>query len=220
MLTPTSAADSDERGLDALAPQPEPAKSEHQTEQPRAVSSEAPLTSATTTTMAPLLTTVTGPSVSVATGQPSQPIAQGAPMAAMRLPELSQQLVPMLRRVNDEGNHEIRVRLDPPHLGELNVLIESGKEGLTVRVVAQTRETLLLLQDQRSSLQDELSRQNLSISSFTASLAGDSSGQRSLPRYFNTSPSRSSADSAAPSTELSSVALRVPLHMGGLDAHA
>jgi hypothetical protein len=140
--------------------------------------------------------------------------------AAVRLPELSQQLVPILRRVNTEGRQELRVRLDPPHLGELNVIVEDGLDGISVRIVAESRETLLLLQDQRSQLHDELSRQNLSVTSFSASLAGDTSGQRSPSRFFAAPAHRSLQDAAVPETEALSVVARIPLTVGGLDVHA
>lgn len=158
------------------------------------------------------------PTVAPATS-PAQPIGTEMPTAPIRLPELPQQLVPIVRRLNEIGNQELRVRLDPPHLGELSVVLESGQDGISIRIVAQTRETLLLLQDQRGALQEELSRQNLSIASFTASLAGDTSGQRSHARFFDAPVTRSVSGSMDSSAEQPLI-VRLPLHSGGLDAHA
>nr|WP_309694506.1 flagellar hook-length control protein FliK [Armatimonas sp.] len=159
------------------------------------------------------------PTVAPATS-PAQPIGTEMPTAPIRLPELPQQLVPIVRRLNEIGNQELRVRLDPPHLGELSVVLESGQDGISIRIVAQTRETLLLLQDQRGALQEELSRQNLSIASFTASLAGDTSGQRSHARFFDAPVTRSASGGTDSSAEQQPLIVRLPLHSGGLDAHA
>ena len=161
-----------------------------------------------------LPSTTTAPQEAVAT--PSTPPTR----TAVRLPELSQQLVPILRRVNTEGRQELRVRLDPPHLGELNVIVEDGLDGISVRIVAESRETLLLLQDQRTQLHDELSRQNLAVASFSASLAGDTSGQRSPSRFFAAPAPRSVQGVAVPEAESLSVVARIPLTIGGLDVHA
>ncbi|WP_309723447.1 flagellar hook-length control protein FliK [Armatimonas sp.] len=162
-----------------------------------------------------LSTTTTAPQEAVATPASTPPTR-----TAVRLPELSQQLVPILRRVNTEGRQELRVRLDPPHLGELNVIVEDGLDGISVRIVAESRETLLLLQDQRTQLHDELSRQNLSVASFSASLAGDTSGQRSPSRFFAAPTHRSLLSAAVPEAESLSVVARIPLTIGGLDVHA
>ncbi len=159
------------------------------------------------------------PTVAPATS-PAQPIGTEMPTAPIRLPELPQQLVPIVRRLNEIGNQELRVRLDPPHLGELSVVLESGQDGISIRIVAQTRETLLLLQDQRGALQEELTRQNLSIASFTASLAGDTSGQRSHARFFDAPVTRSASGGTDSSAEQQPLIVRLPLHSGGLDAHA
>ncbi|WP_394795147.1 flagellar hook-length control protein FliK [Armatimonas sp.] len=158
---------------------------------------------------------VTAPAAS-----PAPQVGTETPTAPIRLPELPQQLVPIVRRLNDAGNQELRVRLDPPHLGELSVVLESGQDGISIRIVAQTRETLLLLQDQRGALQEELSRQNLSIASFTASLAGDTSGQRSHARFFDAPVTRSVSGGMDSSAEQQPLIVRLPLHSGGLDAHA
>ena len=171
--------------------------------------------SATTAPMA-AATAASGP----APAQASAPATPTLPAAPIALRELPQQLIPLVRRVNAEGRQELRIRLDPPHLGELNLVVESGQDGIAVRVVTQSRETLLLLQDQRSALQDELSRQNLTITSFSASLTGDTGGQRSSSRFFASPSQRTTMSSSEGAPELASLSVHLPLHAGGLDAHA
>ena len=183
-----------------------------------ALPSNAPAQTETGATTAP--TAAVAGTSGPAPAQASAPAASSMPPAPIALRELPQQLIPIIRRVNAEGNQELRIRLDPPRLGELNLVVESGQDGISVRVVTQSRETLLLLQDQRSALQDELSRQNLTVSSFSASLAGDTGGQRSSSRFFTSPSQRTTLSSSEGAPELTSVSVRLPLHAGGLDTHA
>lgn len=206
----------------ALAPEPE-------RERLRASTAATTLPATAPTSAAPAPETppqgATSPSISAVAPHMNAPLLSAPALretlpTPIRLPELPQQLFSIARRLNEEGNQELRVRLDPPHLGELNVVLESGKEGISIRIVAQTRETLLLLQDQRATLQDELSQQDLSIASFTASLAGDASGQRSHSRFFDAPTHHSRSGDTTVATNLPSLTVRIPHHAGELDAHA
>lgn len=154
---------------------------------------------------------------------PIKPGASTEATAALPRPvtprELPQQLAYFAQRVGEGGKTELHVRLDPPALGNIEVVLEHGRDGIAIRIVAQTQETLLLLQNQRTPLYEELSRQNLSLGSFSASLAGDTGGQRSGARSF-APPSPVSFSQRAPSALGPLTTIHLPARLGGLDARA
>lgn len=164
---------------------------------------------------------------------PSAPLGSVAPPAAasvaerpaplqapLPVRELPQQLASFVQRLGAEGQTEIHVRLDPPALGQIRVVVEQGKEGIAVRIVAQTPEALLLLQDQRAPLQQELSRQNISMESFSASLGGgEAGGQQPRSQGFS-SPSRLALENTVATLEQQSLLVHLPTRIGGLDVRA
>jgi len=79
----------------------------------------------------------------------------------------------------------MRLRLDPPSLGEVRVQIEATGRGIDVRIVARSGEACALLSDRQSQLRDELWRSGLTLHSFSASVdseAGSGAGARSGSR--------------------------------------
>lgn len=156
----------------------------------------------------------------------STPVKQGASPEAsitlrspLRPHELPEQIAHFVQRAGESGQTELHVRLDPPALGNISVVLEHGKAGVTVRIVAQTQETLLLLQGQRNPLHEELSRQNIQLESFSASLAGDTGGQRPNARHFST-PVRLPLSEGVAMIERPATVLHQLYRLGGLDARA
>jgi hypothetical protein len=126
---------------------------------------------------------------------PGEPTAVAAEKKAQAprptlAPELAESIVSIAHTLRPGGRSEVRIRLDPPSLGELHVQIESSDDGISVRIVAQTQEALLLLRDQRLPLADELARQNIRMDAFSTALAGDggSRGEHRPSAPFSSSP--------------------------------
>ena len=67
----------------------------------------------------------------------------------------------------------MRLRLDPPSLGEVRVQIEATGRGIEVRIVAQTGQACALLSDRQSQLRDELWRSGITLHSFSASVTSE-----------------------------------------------
>jgi hypothetical protein len=107
---------------------------------------------------------------------PSSPLASGTASGrtpAVPLPHVSARVAQIAASLNEPGSRSVRLRLDPPSLGEVRVHVESSAHGVTVRIVAQSHEACALLSDQQSELSRELWRHGLTLQSFSASLAGD-----------------------------------------------
>ena len=98
---------------------------------------------------------------------------------------LSQRVSQLAQAVRAGGKSELHVRLDPPNLGHVRVSVEGGADGVAIRVVAESRETMLLLQDQRGPLHEALRQSEVALGSFSASTAG---GGASEGRTFAGSP--------------------------------
>jgi flagellar hook-length control protein FliK len=86
------------------------------------------------------------------------------------LPNMPARLAQLAAGLPDRGSVGVRLRLDPPSLGEIRVHIESTTQGIQVRIVAQSPEACALLADGQSKLSKELWRQGLSLDSFAASV--------------------------------------------------
>jgi hypothetical protein len=84
----------------------------------------------------------------------------------------------ILRMTSDleQKTQSVRLRLDPPRLGEVSVDLKLGENGLTLRIVSQTPEARDLLQQDLPRLQDLLKASGLNLQLFSASC--DLSGER------------------------------------------
>lgn len=105
--------------------------------------------------------------------------------------QLPVQIAHLSGRLGDRGSGSMRLRLDPPHLGEIHLQVEASAEGITVRIVAQSGDACALLADQRNHLKEELGRSGLTLHSFTTSVSADGSGgahqrdNRSQPHWLS-----------------------------------
>jgi flagellar hook-length control protein FliK len=140
-----------------------------------------------------------------------EPLTRG--QAPVRLAELAAQA---------DGKMEVRLRLDPPNLGEVRVHIESGDGRVDVRIVTATPEARAALTDGRANLRSELERQGVSLGSFSV---GSEGSQQSAAHHHHAAPRpsmRSAAEGApevpwgAPELALAGAAA----DRGGLDARA
>jgi hypothetical protein len=120
------------------------------------------------------------------------------------------------------GTRAVRLRLDPPALGEIQVHVESSSQGITVRIVTQSHEARALLSDHQAELGRELWRHGLALQSFSASVAGDADGEAPAHRERSPSshraPARVAVDPALP-IDVASSAHGVT-RVAGLDARA
>jgi flagellar hook-length control protein FliK len=104
----------------------------------------------------------------------AEPLTRG--QAPVRLAELAAQA---------DGKMEVRLRLDPPNLGEVRVHIESGHGRVDVRIVTATPEARAALTDGRSYLRSELERQGVSLGSFSV---GSEGSQQSAAQHHHAPP--------------------------------
>src|SRR5207247_1628977 len=63
------------------------------------------------------------------------------------LPNLPARLAQLAAGLPDRGSIGVRLRLDPPSLGEIRVHVESSTRGIEVRIVTQSHEACALLAD-------------------------------------------------------------------------
>jgi flagellar hook-length control protein FliK len=135
------------------------------------------------------------------------PRAQRAFLPPAAAPELLGRLA---ARLGKEEHVAVRLRLDPPSLGEVHVQIEAGKDGVHVRIVAQSQEACALLADGELRLKAELQRQDLTLESFSTTVGegavGDgSAGRDQGPTTKNQRPmistQRSPADELGPRSD-------------------
>jgi hypothetical protein len=113
----------------------------------------------------------------------THPVAEVVSTASSRTPavlmaHLPARVAQIAAGLGESGSRVVRLRLDPPALGEIRVHVESSSQGIAVRIVAQSHEACALLSDHQAELGRELSRQGLALQSFSASLAGDAGGDR------------------------------------------
>jgi flagellar hook-length control protein FliK len=113
------------------------------------------------------------------------PATAGSPASAMhgatssRPPEwispaqLPARIAHLAGELGDTRSIGVRLRLDPPSLGEIRVQIEATERGINVRIVTQSGEACALLSDRQSQLRDELLRSGLTLQSFAASVGSD-----------------------------------------------
>jgi hypothetical protein len=123
--------------------------------------------------------------------------------------------------LGEPGARSVRLRLDPPSLGEIRVHIESSSQGITVRIVAQSHEACALLSDHHSELGRELGRQGLTLHSFSTSLAGQGSGGQPADREPSKPRSRASRGTSTDSVTLPAESVHALAPRGptrGLDA--
>jgi hypothetical protein len=86
------------------------------------------------------------------------------------LPDLPVRLARLAGRVLEAGPSQVRLRLDPPSLGELHIHVGRDENGIHVRIVAQSHETLALLADGQPRLREELARSGLALESFSTAM--------------------------------------------------
>jgi flagellar hook-length control protein FliK len=130
-----------------------------------------------TITPAPVLAAPRVPAVD------SQPDSKAAAAAAgstrpggaevVTLPTLPARLAQLAAGLPDRGSIGVRLRLDPPSLGEIRFHVESSARGIEVRIVTQSHEACALLSEGQRQLTQELGRHGLALHSFAASVGGD-----------------------------------------------
>jgi hypothetical protein len=98
------------------------------------------------------------------------------------------QIVHLSAQLGEQGSRSMRLRLDPPYLGEIQLHVEASDQGITVRIVAQSGEACALLADQRQHLKEELGRGGLTLQNFTTSVAAD--GRDSAQQHDRESQTR------------------------------
>jgi hypothetical protein len=98
--------------------------------------------------------------------------SDASPTSGVTRDEVPQQVArlsaAMVRELSGDGVKEIRVRLDPPSLGEIRLHVEMDGGEVRIQVVAASPETASMLNDGQSNLRDELARQGLALGDFSA----------------------------------------------------
>jgi flagellar hook-length control protein FliK len=119
----------------------------------------------------------------------------------------------------EQKTQTVKLRLDPPRLGEVSIDLKLGENGLSLRIVSQTPEARDLLQQDLPRLQDLLKASGLNLQLFSAScdLAEKRSEQQNPATYERTSrPSSPStepdATPVAPVRRLYDTSLRINAH--------
>jgi flagellar hook-length control protein FliK len=139
---------------------------------------------------------------------------------AVTLPNLPARLAQLAAGLPDRGSAGVRLRLDPPSLGEIRVHIESTLRGIEVRIVAQSHEACALLADGQSQLSKELWRQGLSLHSFAASVGREGTddaaarqranhGSKPAEPAASRAPAPSGPDTGAPAPATPAAARRI-----------
>lgn len=137
-----------------------------------------------------MLAWVQGPGGITALGERAGSAASAsgrAPAVAVPLPSLPARLAHLAAGLPEHGTVAVRLRLDPPSLGEIRVHIESSERGIEVRIVTQSHGACELLNGGQAHLQQELWRHGLSLQSFSASVGQEAGrepafGQQHDPR--------------------------------------
>lgn len=154
---------------------------------------------------------------------PAAPGAAPARAPATPVTHLPARVAQIAAAMNEPGSRSVRLRLDPPSLGEVRVHVESGARGITVRIVAQTPEACALLSDHQSELSRELWRHGLALQSFSATLAGDAGQEQMRGRERTPSGRRSALVQSLDGPAFMSQPVHPPpatIRAGGLDARA
>jgi hypothetical protein len=157
----------------------------------------------------------------------ASPQSDAAPTSSVTRDEVPQQVArlsaSMVRELSGDGVKEIRVRLDPPSLGEIRLHVEMDGGEVRIQVVAASPETASLLSDGQSNLRDELARQGLALGSFstgTESTFSFASESGFTPREQEARPGAAGrSDAGGEVTEVTPV-LRRRSAAGLLDAQA
>jgi hypothetical protein len=97
--------------------------------------------------------------------------AVGADPVSLR--DLPARIVRLAGELREAGPSEVRLRLDPSSMGEVRIRIESTRHGIEVRIVAQSQEACVLLNDGQPWLREELARHGVSLQSFSTSVAAE-----------------------------------------------
>lgn len=192
----TSETESDE-SVPAVAPTPGAEKTK------KAEAAEAPSRAAETRLEAPT------PTEAPRAAEAVRPASEAAPTpAAAATPDpesvtqtaLAERVAGMAQSARPGAKNELHVRLDPPNLGHVRVTVEGGMGDVAVRIVAESRETMLMLQDQRGPLHEALRQSEVALGSFSASLADGGSSQSNSQSPF-ASPNRFALARAVPRIE-------------------
>jgi hypothetical protein len=92
----------------------------------------------------------------------------------------------------EAGATEVRLRLDPPSLGEVRVRITSTSQGVQIRIVTHCSEACSALADGQPQLKTELERHGLTLQSFSTSVDTSAAGSGDgATRRENGHPERS-----------------------------
>jgi hypothetical protein len=131
--------------------------------------------------------------ITAAAREPQSPVAL-APEARVTMASIPHVLVRMASDA-DQKTQSVKLRLDPPRLGEIFVDLKLGENGLSLRIVSQSPEVRDLLQQDLPRLQELLKASGLNLQLFSAScdLAGERSDRQSPARPERPSPPSSSS---------------------------
>ena len=90
----------------------------------------------------------------------------------------------------EEGGGEVRLRLDPPELGHVDLHVRLHEGGVTVDVRAERPEAARLLQDHHDQLSSLLSQQGLDLAGLNVSVGsgGSQPGRDDLPAPRGSQP--------------------------------
>src|SRR5207245_4981188 len=106
---------------------------------------------------------------SPASGYPAAGSTRPGGAGVVTLPNLPARLAQLAAGLPDRGSIGVRLRLDPPSLGEIRVPVESTTRGIEVRIVAQSHEACALLAEGQRQPTQELGRHGLAPHAFPAS---------------------------------------------------
>jgi flagellar hook-length control protein FliK len=79
------------------------------------------------------------------------------------------------------GRGELTLQLQPAHLGSLKVTLSSAPDGVTARIVADSRVAQHALESSKDHLQTALASRGIKLSSLDVSLSGDAASNGRLP---------------------------------------
>ncbi len=88
---------------------------------------------------------------------------KSAPSSELNASATVETVVKSVKTMVQDGNSTMVVRLDPPSLGQLNIKISSGSEGMTIEIQASNAKTQEMLQQNSSQLRTALEKSGVSV---------------------------------------------------------
>jgi hypothetical protein len=105
----------------------------------------------------------------------SSPTSLGTRAAeAVPLAHLPGRIARLAGELGEARTTGLRLRLDPPSLGEIRVQIETTGHGIDIRIVTQSGEAAALLSDRQQQLREELARNGLVLQQFSTAVGSHS----------------------------------------------